>query len=111
MLSDSCSEFLTTFGEAARKLATETHWYADPDSPFRYGQEIDALRRACVDVADDPQNVEAGASLLRLALLVMRFHDTPLGRPKLTGKSRRWHSRDCFRRNSRQIRRRISLPS
>jgi hypothetical protein len=79
VLSDSCHKFLTTVSDAARKLAEEAHWYSDPDSSFRYGQEVDALRRACVEVADDPMKVEAGANLLRLARSVMQFHDTPPG--------------------------------
>ncbi len=35
---------------AARKLAEEVHRYSAPDRPLRYGEEIDALRRACMQV-------------------------------------------------------------
>lgn len=80
-LSDACFEFLDAFGEAARKLAEEVHWYSAPDNPLRYGEEIDALRRACVAVAETPYDPEAGVRLLRLAASVMRHHDTPPGAP------------------------------
>jgi hypothetical protein len=82
-LSDSCFEFLETFGKAARGLAEEVHWYAAPGNPLRYGEEIDALRRACAAVAEMPYDPEAGARLLRLATSVMRYHDTPPGAPAM----------------------------
>jgi len=76
-LSDSCFEFLAAVASAASTLAEEVHHYSSPDYPISYGAEIDALRRACVAVAEVPYDPEAGARLLRLAGSVMRFHDTP----------------------------------
>jgi hypothetical protein len=86
-LSDSCFEFLVSVGEAARNLAEEAHWYSSPTGPFNYGEEIDALRRAAMKIAEEPTDVEAGAHLLRLALSVMRYHDTPP--PDAANQSRR----------------------
>ena len=81
-LSDACFDFLEAVGGAARKLADEAHWYSAPDNPLRYGEEIDALRRACMVVAEAPYDPEAGVRLLRLAASVMRHHDTPPGTPQ-----------------------------
>lgn len=78
-LSDVCFDFLEEVGGAARKLADEAHWYSAPDNPLRYGEEINAPRRACMVVAEAPYNPEAGVRLLRLAASVMRHHDTPPG--------------------------------
>ncbi len=78
-LSDSCFEFLEAFGVAAHKLAEEVHWYSAPDNPLRYGEEIDAMRRACLAVAEVPYDPEAAGRLLRLATSVMRHHDTHSG--------------------------------
>jgi hypothetical protein len=78
-LSDVCYDFLVEFGEAAKKLADGVHWYSAPDYPIGYGEEIDALRRACRKAIEDPHDPEAGALLLRLAASVMRYHDTPPG--------------------------------
>jgi hypothetical protein len=79
MLSDACFDFLTEFGEAARKLAEQAHWHAAPDQTIQYGEEIDALRRACLKVAQEPTDAEASAHLLRLAASILRYHDTPPG--------------------------------
>lgn len=76
-LSDACFEFLEAVGAAARELSESVHWYAAPDYPLRYGEEIDALRRACMKVAESPYDAEAAARLVRLAASVMRYLDTP----------------------------------
>ncbi|WP_437276475.1 hypothetical protein WME90_35250 [Sorangium sp. So ce375] len=78
-LSDACFDFLEAVGRAARELAEAVHFYSAPDHPLRYGDEIDALRRACLAVAASPYDAEGGAQLLRLATAVMRYHDTPAG--------------------------------
>lgn len=78
-LSDSCFEFLESFGEAARKLAEEAYRYSAPDNPLHYGEKIDAIRRACISVMDAPSDPEAGARLLCLAVSVIQYHDTPPG--------------------------------
>lgn len=83
-LSDACSDFLEAFGKAAHELAEGVHWYSAPDSPLRYGEEIDALRRACVAVSETPYDPEADAHLLRLVVSMMRYHDTPPGAPAAT---------------------------
>ena len=79
MLSDACFDLLTEFGEIARKLAEQAHQYAAPDQTIQYGEEIDALRRASLKVAQEPTDAEAGAHLLRLATSILRYHDTPPG--------------------------------
>ncbi|HEY0526045.1 MAG TPA: DUF2321 domain-containing protein [Stellaceae bacterium] len=80
-LSDSCFDFLEAVRAAARTLSDEIHRYSAPEYPVRYGDEIDALRRACAGVADAPYDPEAGARLIRLAASVMLYHDTPPGVP------------------------------
>ncbi len=79
MLSDACFEFLNSVEAAAAILAKAVHHYADPEGPFDYGSEIDALRKACAAVHASPFDPDAGATLLRLASSVMRFHDTSPG--------------------------------
>lgn len=76
-LSDACFEFLEAVEAAARELAESVHWYSAPDYPLPYGEEIDALRRACLAVAASSYDAEAGIQLLRLATSVMRYHDAP----------------------------------
>jgi hypothetical protein len=83
-LSDSCFEFLDAVAAAASALAKDVHHYASPDYPISYGAEIDALRRACMAVAEAPYDPDAGARLLRLAGSLMRFHDTPPGTAEST---------------------------
>ena len=82
-LSDACSEFLEAVRVAAEGLAKNTERCAPPDYPIHYGVEVDALRRACADVVESPDDPEAGAHLLRLAASVMRYHATPSGMPEL----------------------------
>ncbi|KAA1053109.1 hypothetical protein [Azospirillum argentinense] len=82
-LSDACSEFVSEVDEAARRLAAAVHWYAAPGMPLSYGEEIDALRRACAKVDASPLDPEALAELLRLAVAVLRYLDTPLDVPQL----------------------------
>jgi hypothetical protein len=77
MLSDSCSKFFDEIADAALTLSDDAHYYSSP--PFDYGEEIDALRRSCMQVANDPFDPEAVAHLLRLARSIMRYHDTPPG--------------------------------
>ncbi|MCG3117993.1 MAG: 5'-methylthioadenosine/S-adenosylhomocysteine nucleosidase [bacterium] len=74
-LSDSCFQFLDAVSKAAGKLAEDVHHYSTPDYPIEYGEEIDALRRACSAVANSPFDAEKGAHLLRLAELVLRSLD------------------------------------
>ncbi|HEY1983350.1 MAG TPA: DUF2321 domain-containing protein [Xanthobacteraceae bacterium] len=76
-LSDVCFEFLQAVSSAAEELAQGVHHYSDPESPIRYGLEIDALRRACGAVKDAPYDPEAKIRLLRLTSSIMAFHDTP----------------------------------
>jgi hypothetical protein len=76
-LSDACFTFLESLREAARALAQESAHYAK--SPFRYGEEIDALLRACGDVQVEPWNDEAAIRLIRLARSIMSYHDTMPG--------------------------------
>ena len=66
MLSDACSTFLDEFERAAQKLVEAVHWYSSPDFGHVYGEEIDALRRACERVKEAPFDDEARIELLRL---------------------------------------------
>ena len=50
MLSDACFDFIDATERAALELAEAVHWYSAPDGPWNYGEEIDALRRACTRV-------------------------------------------------------------
>lgn len=77
MLSDACFDFLDEFEQAAQKLAEAVHWYSSPDFGHVYGEEIDALRRACGRVRSEPHDIDARVELLRLATSVMRFYDKP----------------------------------
>jgi hypothetical protein len=81
-LSDACFEFLHTIAGAAELLASEVHHYSAPNYPIQYGDEIDALRRACLAVRERPYDPEAGAELLRLAASVMTVHDALPGSPE-----------------------------
>ena len=78
-LSDACFEFLESLQEAAQALAQKSAHYAK--SPFRYGEEIDALLRACGDAQAKPWNEEAAIRLIRLAGSIMSYHDTVPGSP------------------------------
>ena len=78
-LSDDCFEFTETIIAAAQELLAAVEWYDDPT--FDYGEEVMALRNACLDVQRTPWNAEAAARLVRLATSVMRYHDTPPGSP------------------------------
>jgi len=75
-LSDACFEFMQATARAADELAASVHHYAAPDFPILYGIEIDALRRTCVAVKENPFDPELGAKLLRLTASVMTYHDT-----------------------------------
>ncbi len=59
MLSDACSEFIHSVEKAAGILAKAVHHYSEPDGPFGYGAEIDALRRACAAVKERPYDAQA----------------------------------------------------
>ncbi len=63
--------------EAAQALTQKSTHYAE--SPFRYGEEIDALFAACGDVQAKPWNEEAAIRRIRLAGSIMSYHDTPPG--------------------------------
>ena len=75
-LSDSCYNYLNAVADAAKVLAAEAHHYSDPNSAFAYGQEIDALRRACVAAVGAPYDPDAACRVIRLAASVMAYHDT-----------------------------------
>lgn len=77
MLSDSCHDFLVSVSEAARQLAEDAHHYSGPDWLDTYRGEADALKRASKRVADSPFDADALGELMRLAIAVMKFHDTP----------------------------------
>jgi hypothetical protein len=81
-LSDACFDFLHSVSDAANVLADAAHHYAAPDYPISYGDEIDALRRACAAFREQPYDASLGADLLRLAASVMTFHDTPPNTPE-----------------------------
>lgn len=78
MLSDSCHEFLSSIGKAAKRLQSDVEHYAQP--PFDY-DEILALREACSAVVSSvsarPWTPEDMLTLVALAYLTLRFHDTP----------------------------------
>lgn len=76
-LSDVCFDFLVSVSDAAEELAKGVHWYSQPGYPISYGEEIDALRRACLALTQSPYDGEKGAHLVRLAASVLRYHDTP----------------------------------
>jgi hypothetical protein len=78
-LSDSCFEFLEAISLAANALSKQAHEYSDPDYPIRYGQEVDAVKRAAFEVAERPYDAKAVSRLVTLALKTSRFHDTPPG--------------------------------
>lgn len=88
MLSDSCHDFLVRVGDAARQLTEDAHHYSAPDWLDTYGSEADALKRASKRVADDPLNADALGELMRLAIAIMRFHDTPLPTPEAGSRER-----------------------
>jgi len=77
VLSDSCHDFLISVGDAARHLSEDAHHYSGLDWLDTYGGEADALKRASKRVADSPFDADALSELMRLAITVMRFHDTP----------------------------------
>jgi hypothetical protein len=78
-LSDACFEFTETIISAAQELLAAVDWCAD--LALNYGEEIGALRNACLDVQKTPWEMEAAGKLIRLATSVMRYHDTPPGSP------------------------------
>lgn len=78
-LSDACFAYLQAVADAAAELGRNAHHYSDPESPFRYDSEIDALRRACIAAAEAPYDPEAGTRVLCLATAIMRYHDTVPG--------------------------------
>jgi hypothetical protein len=85
-LSDACFDFTEALKAASRELLAAVEWYAD--SPLDYGNEIEALRNACLDVQRTPWSEEAAVKLVRLTTSVMRYHDTVPGGP-LEDKHRR----------------------
>lgn len=91
-LSDACFEFLEAVSTAARELSQSVHWYSAPGYPLKYGDEIDALRRACAAVAERPYDAEAIARMTRLATTVMRYLDAPPDSPQLAEHRREMKS-------------------
>jgi hypothetical protein len=81
-LSDACFDFLQATADAAEALAENVHHYSAPDYPIPYGNDIDALRRACLALRERPYDPEAAAGLFRLVATVMVFHDTPPDAPE-----------------------------
>jgi uncharacterized protein DUF2321 len=81
-LSDACFDFLQATAEAAEVLAEDVHHYSEPHYPIPYGNEIDALRRACLTLRERPYDPQAAAELFRLVATVMAFHDTPPDTPE-----------------------------
>ncbi|MGY4254592.1 hypothetical protein ACVI1L_001660 [Bradyrhizobium sp. USDA 4516] len=81
-LSDACFDFLQATAEAAEALAEGVHRYSAPDYPIPYGNEIDALRRACLALRERPYDPVAAAELFRLVSKVMAFHDAPPDTPE-----------------------------
>ena len=94
-LSDSCFDFMHGIAELAQQLADDAHYYGAPDYPIRYGIEVDALKQASLKVADYPMNPEATEDLIRLALSVLRFHDSYPGWPGYDERERQM--RDLIR--------------
>ena len=80
-LSDACFDFVDVLRSATLGLADAVEWYSKPPYDHYYGDEIDALRKACADAARDPWEPEAAARLIRLASAVLAYHDTPPGTP------------------------------
>jgi hypothetical protein len=74
-LSDACFKFLEKVREAAIELAQNADWYGAPDYPIAYGEEVDALRRACQRIMEGSWNPEDGAALIRLAHAVQSYYD------------------------------------
>jgi hypothetical protein len=73
-LSDACFEFTQTLVAASHELLEAVEWYAD--SLLAYGDEIRALRQACLDVQRTPLNPDAAVEMVGLATSVMNYHDT-----------------------------------
>jgi hypothetical protein len=73
-LSDACFDFMDTVRSATRELARAVEQYAK--SPLDYGNVVDALRRACAEVADARWDPEAAVRVIRLATSVLAYHDT-----------------------------------
>jgi hypothetical protein len=63
-LSDSCYNYLNAVADAAKVLADDAHHYSAPDNALAYGQEIDALRRACVAAAAAPYDPDAASRVV-----------------------------------------------
>jgi hypothetical protein len=51
-LSDACFDLTETIISAAQELLAAVEWYAD--APLDCGEEIGALRNACLDVQKHP---------------------------------------------------------
>ena len=75
MLSDACSVFLSQIDRAATALAETVRWYASSESSAIYGEDLDALARACTRVGEAPFDDDARIELLRLAASIMRSYD------------------------------------
>ena len=78
-MSDACFDFVDVLRSAAANLGEAAEWYSKPPYDRIYGDEIDALRKACADATRDPWQPEAAARLIRLATAVLAYHDTPPG--------------------------------
>ena len=70
-------EFLKSLRDAAQALVENTRPHAK--TPFRYGDEIDAILSACRDAQAEPWNEEAAIRLIRLAGSILNYHDAPPG--------------------------------
>jgi hypothetical protein len=78
-LSDACFDFTCKMVAAAQALEAAADYYVD--TPLKYGDEIVALRKACLDAQQTPWNADAAVMLIRLATSVMHYHDTPPSSP------------------------------
>lgn len=74
MLDDACFRFLLDIQAAVQELARQVEVYAAPDTTIQYGEEIDALRRACIDAQAMPVDTEAIDRLVTLATATMAYY-------------------------------------
>jgi len=82
-LSDACFDFLSAVNRArssddlrsaARELQDAVNFYSKP--PFRYGEEIDAVRRACADyLLSSPSSHAVDEPLRRISFVCEAIKD------------------------------------
>jgi hypothetical protein len=74
MLDDACFRFLLDIQAAIQGLAREVELYGAPENTIHYGNEIDALRRACIDAQAMPVDTAAIDRLVTLASATMCYY-------------------------------------